>query len=57
MLWDIEAGSKVTEFSDHNGDVMSVSINPQVGFLRLKPNQSIHRILDLVLTHHLLLLL
>jgi len=29
MLWDIEAGSKVTEFSDHNGDVMSVSINPQ----------------------------
>jgi len=28
ILWDIEAGSKVTEFSDHNGDVMSVSINP-----------------------------
>lgn len=28
ILWDIEAGSKVTEFIDHNGDVMSVSINP-----------------------------
>jgi guanine nucleotide-binding protein G(I)/G(S)/G(T) subunit beta-1 len=28
ILWDIEAGSKITEFSDHNGDVMSVSINP-----------------------------
>jgi len=28
ILWDIEAGSKLTEFSDHNGDVMSVSINP-----------------------------
>eukprot|EP01122_Echinamoeba_exundans_P007439 TRINITY_DN22_c0_g1_i3.p1 TRINITY_DN22_c0_g1~~TRINITY_DN22_c0_g1_i3.p1 ORF type:complete len:223 (+),score=48.74 TRINITY_DN22_c0_g1_i3:132-800(+) len=22
MLWDIEAGTKVTEFNDHNGDVM-----------------------------------
>jgi len=29
ILWDIEAGSKVSEFSDHNGDVMSVSINPK----------------------------
>jgi len=28
ILWDIEAGSKVTEFSDHNGDVMSLSLNP-----------------------------
>jgi len=28
ILWDIEAGSKVTEFSEHNGDVMSVSISP-----------------------------
>ncbi|KAI5298854.1 argininosuccinate lyase [Ascosphaera pollenicola] len=28
MLWDIEAGSKVTEFADHLGDVMSISINP-----------------------------
>lgn len=28
ILWDIEAGSKITEFNDHNGDVMSVSINP-----------------------------
>jgi len=27
ILWDIEAGSKVTEFSDHNGDVMSLSLN------------------------------
>mmetsp|Transcript_15863 Transcript_15863/g.40603 ORF Transcript_15863/g.40603 Transcript_15863/m.40603 type:complete len:345 (-) Transcript_15863:218-1252(-) len=26
ILWDMEAGSKVTEFNDHNGDVMSVSI-------------------------------
>merc|ERR1711981_347767 len=28
ILWDIEAGSKLTEFADHNGDVMSVSIAP-----------------------------
>lgn len=28
MLWDIETGSKVTEFADHLGDVMSISINP-----------------------------
>lgn len=27
ILWDIEAGSKITEFSDHNGDVMSVSVS------------------------------
>jgi len=29
ILWDIEAGSKVVEFSDHNGDVMSIALNPQ----------------------------
>jgi len=29
ILWDIDTGSKVTEFNDHNGDVMSVSVNPQ----------------------------
>ena len=28
MMWDIETGSKVTEFADHLGDVMSISINP-----------------------------
>jgi guanine nucleotide-binding protein G(I)/G(S)/G(T) subunit beta-1 len=28
MLWDIESGTKVTEFADHLGDVMSISINP-----------------------------
>jgi len=28
ILWDAEAGVKVTEFVDHNGDVMSVSIAP-----------------------------
>ncbi|KAL6041986.1 Guanine nucleotide-binding protein subunit beta [Balamuthia mandrillaris] len=28
LLWDIEAGTKVTEFVEHNGDVMSVSIIP-----------------------------
>lgn len=28
ILWDIEAGSKVTEFTDHNADVMSISISP-----------------------------
>mmetsp|Transcript_25886 Transcript_25886/g.28777 ORF Transcript_25886/g.28777 Transcript_25886/m.28777 type:complete len:347 (-) Transcript_25886:123-1163(-) len=28
ILWDIEAGSKIKEFSDHSGDVMSVSISP-----------------------------
>jgi len=28
MLWDIEAGTKVTEFTDHTSDVMSLSISP-----------------------------
>ena len=28
MLWDIETGQKITEFADHLGDVMSLSINP-----------------------------
>lgn len=28
MKWDVETGSKVTEFADHLGDVMSISINP-----------------------------
>jgi len=28
MKWDLETGSKVTEFADHLGDVMSISINP-----------------------------
>lgn len=28
LLWDIDANSKVQEFTDHNGDVMSVSISP-----------------------------
>ena len=28
MLWDVETGSKVNEFADHLGDVMSISINP-----------------------------
>eukprot|EP01110_Echinostelium_bisporum_P012491 TRINITY_DN712_c0_g1_i1.p1 TRINITY_DN712_c0_g1~~TRINITY_DN712_c0_g1_i1.p1 ORF type:complete len:347 (+),score=123.62 TRINITY_DN712_c0_g1_i1:83-1123(+) len=28
ILWDIEAGTKLTEFSDHNGDVMSVTVSP-----------------------------
>jgi len=26
ILWDIESGTKIQEFSDHNGDVMSVSL-------------------------------
>eukprot|EP01156_Anaeramoeba_ignava_P014174 Anaeramoba_ignava/a608412_333.p1 GENE.a608412_333~~a608412_333.p1 ORF type:complete len:345 (-),score=102.55 a608412_333:1074-2108(-) len=26
ILWDIETSSKVTEFADHNGDVMSISV-------------------------------
>lgn len=29
ILWDIEGGQKQTEFSDHNGDVMSVSLSPE----------------------------
>jgi len=29
ILWDIESGSKVVEFADHSGDVMSVSLNPK----------------------------
>jgi len=28
MLWDIDSGTKVSEFTDHLGDVMSLSINP-----------------------------
>eukprot|EP01104_Vermistella_antarctica_P001785 TRINITY_DN118_c0_g1_i1.p1 TRINITY_DN118_c0_g1~~TRINITY_DN118_c0_g1_i1.p1 ORF type:complete len:346 (+),score=74.29 TRINITY_DN118_c0_g1_i1:42-1079(+) len=28
LLWDVENGAKITEFADHDGDVMSVSIAP-----------------------------
>jgi guanine nucleotide-binding protein G(I)/G(S)/G(T) subunit beta-1 len=28
ILWDIEAGVRVVEFSDHTGDVMSLSLGP-----------------------------
>ncbi|KAI1261218.1 guanine nucleotide-binding protein, beta subunit [Xylariaceae sp. FL1019] len=28
MKWDIETGTKVMEFADHLGDVMSISLNP-----------------------------
>ncbi|KAH9982747.1 G-protein beta subunit [Lactifluus volemus] len=28
MLWDIETGSRSVEFSDHTGDVMSLSLGP-----------------------------
>ncbi|CDS03869.1 Putative Guanine nucleotide-binding proteinFT subunit beta [Lichtheimia ramosa] len=28
LLWDIDAGQKIAEFSDHTGDVMSLSISP-----------------------------
>lgn len=28
VLWDVESGAKITEFADHLGDVMSLSINP-----------------------------
>ena len=30
MLWDIELGQSKTVFTDHEGDVMSVSILPSV---------------------------
>ncbi|KAJ2912489.1 hypothetical protein MD484_g7925, partial [Candolleomyces efflorescens] len=30
MLWDIEAGVRVVEFSDHTGDVMSLSLAPNM---------------------------
>lgn len=29
LLWDIEAGMKTTEFADHSGDVMSLSVAPE----------------------------
>eukprot|EP00727_Mastigamoeba_balamuthi_P011193 m51a1_g6697 hypothetical protein (438) ;mRNA; r:84038-86455 len=29
ILWDVEAGTKLMEFNDHNGDVMSVSVLPE----------------------------
>jgi len=32
ILWDIEAGTKIREFADHTGDVMSVSISPDKNF-------------------------
>ncbi|KYR00050.1 G protein b-subunit [Tieghemostelium lacteum] len=32
ILWDIENGTKITEFNDHNGDVMSVSISPDKNY-------------------------
>ncbi|KAG8898341.1 histone deacetylase [Tulasnella sp. 403] len=28
MLWDIDAGVRIQEFSDHTGDVMSLSLSP-----------------------------
>eukprot|EP01087_Luapelamoeba_hula_P021658 TRINITY_DN760_c0_g1_i2.p1 TRINITY_DN760_c0_g1~~TRINITY_DN760_c0_g1_i2.p1 ORF type:complete len:349 (-),score=46.07 TRINITY_DN760_c0_g1_i2:279-1325(-) len=28
MLWDVATGAKVSEFADHNGDVMSISVAP-----------------------------
>jgi len=28
ILWDLDTGSRTTEFSDHNGDVMSISMSP-----------------------------
>ncbi|PWN48601.1 putative G-protein beta subunit Bpp1 [Violaceomyces palustris] len=28
MLWDIDSGVKITEFNDHTGDVMSISLSP-----------------------------
>lgn len=28
ILWDIDAGVKITEFADHTGDVMSLSLSP-----------------------------
>eukprot|EP00276_Gloeochaete_wittrockiana_P015095 CAMPEP_0184339166 /NCGR_PEP_ID=MMETSP1089-20130417/7845_1 /TAXON_ID=38269 ORGANISM="Gloeochaete wittrockiana, Strain SAG46.84" /NCGR_SAMPLE_ID=MMETSP1089 /ASSEMBLY_ACC=CAM_ASM_000445 /LENGTH=343 /DNA_ID=CAMNT_0026666267 /DNA_START=48 /DNA_END=1079 /DNA_ORIENTATION=+ len=28
MLWDVESGTKITEFAEHTGDVMSLSISP-----------------------------
>ncbi|KAG8934040.1 guanine nucleotide-binding protein subunit beta 1 [Tulasnella sp. 417] len=28
MLWDIDAGVRIQEFSDHTGDVMSISLSP-----------------------------
>lgn len=31
MLWDIEAGTRIQEFSDHTGDVMSLSLGPHPG--------------------------
>jgi guanine nucleotide-binding protein G(I)/G(S)/G(T) subunit beta-1 len=30
ILWDIEAGSKVREFAEHDGDVMSVCLSPDM---------------------------
>ncbi|KAK6508292.1 guanine nucleotide-binding protein subunit beta 1 [Arthrobotrys conoides] len=28
MLWDIDTGARITDFADHLGDVMSLSVNP-----------------------------
>lgn len=28
ILWDIDSGTRVTEFNDHTGDVMSISLGP-----------------------------
>jgi len=30
LLWDIEAGSKIREFAEHDGDVMSISLSPDL---------------------------
>jgi guanine nucleotide-binding protein G(I)/G(S)/G(T) subunit beta-1 len=30
ILWDIESGSKVKEFAEHEGDVMSIALSPDM---------------------------
>lgn len=32
ILWDIEGGTKLSEFNDHNGDVMSVGVSPDKNY-------------------------
>jgi len=30
MLWDVESGNNKNQYSDHNGDVMSISVSPDL---------------------------
>lgn len=53
MLWDIELGQSKTVFTDHEGDVMSVSILPSVDpNMFISGNATSQHILSLPTNYH-----